>query len=279
MTWYSLYVPQMESRTVADLWRGLMAAHGYQPYDPFPGGTGTPPGLRNLVRLFVAPAQEGWVRLLGQPVESLLPELSRKIGRPVLYGWLTDETGGFALFQDGARRDDPPAFEPYLRPDQSPDLLERAFAGKVSVPVLEGAKPPVAVIGADALPPEIQQLAQEKGVDSRQANKLIERLSGSIFGKLDRGSVPEQDQARAVIMGGGRDIWNSLNGQRVRAIADRLALPANWRLPAWESVRDAYHVHRLRQQSPRMPLIPGDQEMMNALPDALDYLPVYMGQK
>jgi hypothetical protein len=32
----------------------------------------------------------------------------------------------------------------------------------------------------------------------------------------------------------------------------------NWRLPALETVRDAYQLHRLRERNPRMPLMPGD---------------------
>ncbi len=66
--------------------------------------------------------------------------------------------------------------------------------------------------------------------------------------------------------------------QRVRAIAGVLRLPDNWRLPTWETVRDAYQVHRLRARNPRMALMPGDKESMEAVPDALDYLPVYMGK-
>ncbi|MBN1681663.1 MAG: hypothetical protein JW966_15390 [Anaerolineae bacterium] len=277
-TWYSLYVPASDTDTVSKTLGSLFGEHGYQPYDPFPGGTGTPSGQRELVRLFVAPAQENWVRVLGQPVESLLPDFSRAMHMPVIYGWLTGDDGGLALFtENGTRHTDPAAFEPFLKPDTGADLLERAFAGKLPVPVQKDDGPPVAVIGGDALPPEIQQLAEDKGVNPQQANKLFERLSGSLFGKLGGSDdQAQQDQARAIVSGGGRNIWNSLNGQRVRAAASVLQLPANWQVPTAQTVRDAYQVHRLRERSPRMALLPGDKDVMDAVPDALSYVPVYV---
>ncbi|MBN1201065.1 MAG: hypothetical protein JXJ20_04340 [Anaerolineae bacterium] len=275
--WYSLYLPTNQTALVADTLRTLLAARDYQPYDPFPGGTGTPPGLKRMIRQFVAPPQGGWTRVLGQPLDAVLAALSEHTDSPVLYAWLTDDDGGFVLFRNGERHDDPAMLDAYLKPETSPDHLRRAFAGDLPVPVLKTDQPPVAVIGGDALPPDVQQLARDKGVDAGQANKLIERLSGGLFGKLG-GSSQDQQQARDIVMGGGRDRWNSLDGQRVRAIASVLTLPENWRAPDWQTVRDAYHVHRLRERNPRAPLLPGDKDALKAVPDALSYLPVYMGQ-
>jgi hypothetical protein len=280
--WYSLYLPTASAGPVIDALRSLLASHGYTPYDPFPGGTGTPGSLTDLVRQFAAPPQGGWLRILGQPAEALLPGFSAAVNIPVLYAWLTDDSGGFALFQDGARHDDPAVFQPYRQEGRTPDDLRRAWAGQLPVGALDGAESSAAVPGEDALPPEIRQFAQDQGVDARKAGKLFERLGDSLFSKLGRqaggADDDEQAQARAIFMGGGKDHWNSLNGQRVRAIASVLNLPPNWRLPTWETVRDAYHVHRLRQRSPRMALMPGDKEAMDAVPDALDYTPIYMGK-
>jgi len=281
-TWSSLFLPAHDSPAVAGALREILEARGYAPYDPFPGGTGTPPGWSDLVRLFVAPPCEGWVRVIGEPLETALPELSRRLGLPVIHGWLGEQDGGFALVDGETRHTDPVVFERYLRPGEPFDRLRRAWHGELPVEPLASDQPPVAVIGADNLPPDIRQLAEEKGVDSRRVGNLFERLSGSLFGKLAReggaDAGDEQEQARALVMGGGRDIWNSLPGQRVRAVAGVLALPATWRAPGWDAVREAYHVHRLRERAPRMPLMPGDKEAMDAVPDALSYLPVYMGK-
>ncbi len=275
-TWHSLFIPGADTSAVAEALRALLTRRGCAPYDPFPGGTGTPPELTALVRLFVAPAQDGWVRVLGDLDAALLPDLAAALGTALLVAWLEGDGGGFALVgADGAHREDADAFAPYLRAGAAPDDLRRAFAGEVRVAPLESDS------ASAGLPPGLHDVAREQGVSPQQAGKLFERLSGSLFGKLagqTGESEAEQERARAVIMGGGRDPWNSLHGQRVRAIAGMLALPANWRLPAWEDVRDAYHAHRMRERYPRMMALPGDRESLAAVPDIAAYLPVFMGR-
>ena len=280
--WHCLLIPGADPAGVAAALHDQLAVEHYAPYDPFPGGTGTPPRLRDMVRHFVAPAQDGWVRVLGEPDPAILPALNAQLGRDVLYGWLDDNGGGFSLWRDGTSSGEPEALVAYLAPDYTPDDLRRALAGAISVPVIESDNPPVLAIGADALPPDIQQLAQEKDINPDKANKLFEKISGSLFNRLpgrdDPAASADLEQARALVSGEQQDIWNSLAGQRVRATANLLALPGNWRLPAWDTVREAYQVHRLRQRSPRMPLMPGDKEALKTVPDALDYLPIYMGR-
>jgi hypothetical protein len=149
------------------------------------------------------------------------------------------------------------------------------------VGAIESGQPPVAVVSADSLPPELQQLAQDQGADLIKANKMFEKISGGMFKRLANqadASPEEQARARAMFAGGSPDNWNSLNGQRVRAIASVLNLPDNWRVPAWTEVREAYQAYRLRQRSPRMALLPGDKEVMAAVPNALDYAAIYMGK-
>lgn len=275
-TWHGLFIPDADASAVAEALRALLVRRGCAPYDPFPGGTGTPPELSALIRLFVAPAQDGWVRVLGDLDAALLPDLAAALDRSLLAAWLGEDGGGFALVSaDGARHEDIAAFAPYLRAGATPSDLRRAFAGETRVAPLESD-----AASAD-LPPGLHDVAREQGVNPQQAGKLFERLSEGLFGKLagqSGESDEEQARARAVIMGGGRDAWNSLHGQRVRAIAETLALPANWRLPSWDDVRDAYHAHRMRERYPRMMALPGDHESLAAVPDIAGYLPVFMGR-
>ncbi|MCD4687227.1 MAG: hypothetical protein K8S97_14965 [Anaerolineae bacterium] len=282
--WYSLYLPLDDPAPVIDALRATLDARGYAPYDPFSGGTGTPLKLTATVRHFVAPAQAGWVRVLGQPDNDALLDFHQRVAAPVIVGWLTGEEGGFALLHDGARHESSEAvrqktldaFADYLRPEHTLDTLRAAFEGEIAVAAVDSDEPPVAVVGGEALPPELAEFAAQQGVDAGKANKMFERLGGKLLGRFTGG---DQDEARAMIMGqAGGDIWNSLHGQRVRAVAGVLRLPATWRTPTWQQVRDAYQIHRLRQRSPRMMLMPGDQEALDAVRDALDYTPVYMGQ-
>lgn len=279
-TWHSLYLPLADAAPVAEALRSLLEAGGFRAYDPFPGGTGTPPGLREMVRVFVAPPLDGWVRVLGEVPADLIPALGERLGVPVLHGWLTPDDGGFALVRDGARHTDPAALADYLAPGKSPDLLRRALAGELPVPALDGDQPPVVALGMDALPPDLQALARQKNVNPDKAARMFEKMSGSLFRKAGGGAdSDEQAQARAMMMGQQQNVWNSLAGQRVRAAAGVLKLPANWRTPTQAAIRDAYQVHRLRERSPRMALMPGDKETMQAVPDALAYSPVYFGRK
>ncbi|WP_119065194.1 hypothetical protein [Aggregatilinea lenta] len=279
-TWHSLYLPLADAAPVAEALQSLLKADGYRAYDPFPGGMGTPPGLREMIRLFVAPPQDGWVRVLGEIPDTVIDALSAQLGVPVLHGWLSAEDGGFAVVQDGTRHTDPEAVAKMVAPGKSPDQLRRAFAGELPVPVLDSDQPPVVALGMDALPPDLQARVQQKNVNPDKAARMFEKMSGGLLRKVSGGGDDdEQAQARAMMMGQQHNIWNSLAGQRMRAAAEVLGLLASWRTPAYEAVRDAYQVHRLRERSPRLMLMPGDKEAMQAVPDALAYMPVYFGRK
>lgn len=272
-SWHSLYIRHAEPETVSAALIALLEQHGYVLYDPFPGGTGTPPGLVDLARLFIAPVQDGWVRVLGELPRALWPELSTALRMPVLIAWLDEESGRIVLAAEGRCREDPEAFAPFLREGATLDDLRQAWAGSAAVP--EQTEP------GQGLPPALRDLARQQGVDPRKAGNLFEQLSSSLFGRLagQAGeSSAEQEAARAVLMGGGRDPWDSLRGRRVRAIAGVLDLPANWRTPSWETVRDAYHALRMQQRYPRMMPLPGDRDSLAAVPDVAEYRAVFMGR-
>lgn len=268
--WHALLIPLEDADRIETALREALAALGYEPYDPFPGGTGTPPGLVDLARCFVAPPDEGWTRVLGEVDPAALPALSAALEAPLIEGWLADDEGGFAVWRDGTRDTSADALAAFLREGRSRADLDGALRSA-----------PAAQMGASALPPDIADLAEARGVNPRQADKLVRRLSGNLFGKLNRQAGGGEDDAQAqarVLLAGQMDVWASPAGQRVMAIAGVLALPPNWREPDLDAVRDAYQLRRLRARTPRLPLMPGDQQMLDAVPDALSYRPVYMGR-
>jgi len=75
------------------------------------------------------------VRVLGEPVEGLLHDLSLAIESPMLYGWLNEDNGNFVMYQNGKRDGDLDALKPYVR--TSFEDLQRAAAGEMRVEVLE----------------------------------------------------------------------------------------------------------------------------------------------
>ncbi len=263
--WHTCYVPMEDAAKVLAALRAALSARGYTPYDPFPGGSGTPPHLRQTVRLFVAPPRAGWVRVLGAVDEEALPDVQQRLGVPLLYAWLSAERGGWAIFADGERHESPEAFAPYLAGGHTLDELRAAFAHTAEVP---------SPTKTETLPPELQELAHKEGVDARQAEKLLGRLGHKLLGRFE-----DADEAQAqAMLGGAPDPWQSAAGQRVQAVAALLRLPADWRAPDWQQVRDAYHVHRLRARHPRMAALPGDDEALAAVPNVADYTPLYMGR-
>ena len=263
--WHTVYAPLEDAAPLVTALEAALSAQGYAAYDPFPGGGGTPPHMRQTVRLFVAPARAGWVRVLGAPDEAALPDVQQRLGVPLLYAWLNAEGGGWALFADGARHETPDAFALYLTPGHTLDALRAAFA-------LRAADTP-SPADTGALPPELQALAREQGVDARQTEKLLGRLGHKLLGRFR-----DADEAQAqAMLGGAPDLWQSADGRRVRAIAALLRLPEDWRAPDWQQVRDAYHVHRLRARHSRMAALPGDDEALAAVPNVADYIPLYMG--
>lgn len=279
--WHALFIPLEDVDRVESALRATLAALGYQPYDPFPGGSGTPPGLADLARSFVAPPGEGWTRVVGEVDPAALPALSVALDVPLLEGWLAGGEDGFAVWQAGARDGSADALAAFLRSDRSRADLDAALHATSDAPDAPSEGPTLVDLGAGALPPEIEQLAEQHGVDARQADKLVKRLSGNLFGKLNRQAGGSESDAQAqarVMLAGQADVWATPAGRRVTAIAAALRLPANWRAPDFDAVREAYQLRRLRARSPRLPLMPGDQQALDTVPDALDYRPVYMGR-
>jgi hypothetical protein len=271
MSWHSLYFRAGEAQAVAGMLLDALRRHGYQGYDPFAGGTGTPPGLTVFVKHFVAPASDGWVRVLGAPDPDSLIDLSRAL--PFLHAWLTNDDGSIDAYHDGAL--DPDGLAACLRPGHSADDLVQAQ---------HGAAPPAAHHDeiASVLPGEIQQLARDHRVNPEQADRVIDRLTTRLFGRLDRASGGEasamQAQARALATGANRLDWESQAARRLKALAGVLALPSNWREPDFETVREAYQVARLLRRNPHSQLMPDEQAALKIVPNALDYQAVYVGK-
>ena len=258
--WHSLYLYAGEPQPVVSALLDSLKRQGYQSYDPFAGGNGTPPAFKGFVRQFVAPSLAGWVRILGDPDVAVLPDLSA--GQTVFYAWLTADGSGIDVYRDGAR--DPGGLSVEPPPDR------------------DAGSAPAAPASGSIIPDEFQAMAQSHHVNPAQANKLIDRLTSQLFGKLDRASGGEagsvQNQARALVTGANRADWNSPAARRLIALAEKLSLPPNWREPDFEAVRDAYQAARMLRKNPRSQLMPDEQAALKTVPNALDYVAVYVGK-
>jgi len=55
-------------------------------------------------------------------------------------------------------------------------------------------------------------------------------------------------------------------------------LPANWRDPDFETLREAYQVARRLAKTPSAQLMPDERGALNSVPDAIHYEAVYVGK-
>jgi len=272
--WHSVYLKESDPSAAAAALIEALTVHGYAPYDPFPGGSGTPPRFKTFIKQFALPLTEGWTRICGEPDGDALLTLSTQLSIPILRAWLDDGqgSGDWQVIANGTMSSDAEAFAPYLKATKTANDLRRAQAG--NVPLAE-------IAPTSALPPDVQQLARDRNVNPKQADRMMERMTAQLFGKLDRSTGGEanamQDQARALISGSTLD-WNGEAGRRVRAVADMLAIPANWRTPDWTDIRDAYQAARMLARNPKASLLPGERDALKAIPNAGQYKAVYVGK-
>lgn len=280
--WHSLYLQPENSdgpdspdysAAVRTALIDILQQHGYKAYDPFAGGTGTPPGLKTFVRHFVAPHIDGWVRVLGEPERAILSDLST--GWVVLHAWIDEGDSGIDVYRDRNTI----ALDNYLSASRNGEGQTGDIGARPSTPEF-GAE--INTPTPNILPIEIQQLARDHNVNPQQANKMIDRVTSQLFGKLDRASGGEastvQSQARALVTGTHRIDWNSPAAQRLTTLASTIPLPANWRTPDFDAVRDAYQAARMLRKNPRAQLLPDESSALNAIPNAIQYEAVYVGK-
>lgn len=267
--WHSLYIPTGESKAqdVARALREALMACGYQPYDPFPGGSGLGIGWTERVRHFVAPARQGWTRVLGQPDRQALPLLAATLGGPLLHAWLEGETGGVTVWTAQGADESTAALERWRRADCPAEALAHVLS---SPPEAAGVPPELEL----PLPADVQALA--RSVDPEQAHRLTDRLTRTLLGKLGGSDPAIRAGAMALLPRG--PAWGSAGGRRLQAMMACLRVPQDWRLPDERDLLAAYQVARARQRHPDGLRLPGDDEALARLPDALDYLPVYAGR-
>lgn len=266
--WCSLFLPcgaddPAAAATSAAALQSAAAALGYQPYDPF----GLLPGkaYAQAVRLFVQPARGGWIRVIGEPDPALLPALSQQT--PVLWAELDGAAARLEAYAAGS----PVALEAAF-PDQA-DCLRRAQQLGGATPPAASSREALGAIALDALPGDVQTLAQK--VDLKQANALFARLSGNLAAKSGGAGGSGSDAAAGDLL--RQPDWNSAGGAQIAAVLACLGL-TDWQAPDFVTLRDAYALHVRRRRSPKAALYPGDAEALAAVPDALAYTPVYMGK-
>lgn len=273
--WSSLYCPSSNAEMIALSLQESLTALGYELYNPFSMMPGK--AYRQLVKFFVAPAVDAWVRVIGEPDGRQLAGVSQTI--PVLFVTLDAAEAQIQVYANGERAAEESALIPYLREGRTADELRQILVGDsglTSPGTFRESRPqePSSDLPFSALPKDVQAMAD--GVNPAQAQKLFSRLSGDVLKKFS-GDNAQVEAARALVSGGTVPDWNSPGGQQIRALMACLTVPENWREPDFLAVRDAYPLYERRQRNPKARLYPGDEATMAQVPNALEYVPVYGG--
>ena len=266
-TWKCLYLHSDDANGVVQQLQESLVNLGYTLFNPF----GLIPGkaYTRSIRLFVAPASGGWVKIIGSPDQAQYPYLSQHTA--LVYAALQGADAEIGVYMQGEAANPEAALSPFLRPDRTPHDLQQALRTTSNVIPLEGSD---SGLPFNALPEDIQTLAGQ--VNTGQAQKMFARLSGDLLKKVS-GDKQQAEAARALISHSDTPDWNSGGGLRIRAVMACLTVPETWREPDFDSLRDAYPLFERRRRNPNARVYPGDEAVMAKVPDALDYTPVYGG--
>lgn len=261
--WDSLHFYTNQTQIqVADLLRDHLDMMGYRLYDPFVGLISQVYTQR--VQSFLDSGQDGWFRLIGGFPLDLSARLSR--AGLVLHIHITDQDADVHVFVD----DKPQPFsalQPHLRTGCTvADLHQAILSGGRTTP-----SQPDQTIPLSALPSDVQQMA--RGVRPDQMNRMFNKLMGQVSRMMGDKSA----SARALLKSTVPD-WSQGLGGNIRAFMNCLTIPSNWHTPDFITLRDAYMAHHRFQRNPKAMRLPTDTEVMNAVPNALSYTPIYAGK-
>jgi hypothetical protein len=248
--WSSAYLRTEDHEAVVSALQRAAEEAGYRAFNPFSGVPGR--AYPQSVRLFVSPAQGGWVRVVGLPEPALLAAASQL--SPLLMASLNGEQAKAVAWTGG-----------------EPGTLEAIF-GQSMPDAPTGKFSPASSAPESALLAALPEDVKAMNVHPKQAQAMISKLSAGLLRKAGG------DQASAMAMlQGNPPNWESSNGRRLAALFVALGIPG-WKEPDFAALRDAYQLLIRRKTRPQSPLYPGDQEVMDAVPNALEYRPVYAGK-
>lgn len=256
--WSSLYTQHPGGReTIASVLTSALETAGAAKYDPF----GLVPGQSypRAVKLFVAPPVGTWVRLIPSPDCLLEPVVSAVSSA---YALLMAEIGAdlapsLAVYKDGVRVDTMSALAPMVsEPEAFLKLLRAPRAGAAGI----------GGISSGALPSNVR--AMSSGLPTRQVERLMSSMTGAL-------SKSERSNAQAALQSVD---WDSGAGAWMRELLAFLGLETHAALD-YATISTAVRTAKRLARNPQAMLYPGDAEARDAVPDALDYLPIFYGWK
>lgn len=264
--WQSLYSYFVEPENLAETFRECLKSAGYTLYDPFGGIPGQ--AYPTTVKTFIAPPADGWTRILveGTVASGLCPQLSH---RGLLLSVVFDETRtSIETYTQGEAVEPFTVLQAHLRENISTDHLKLALSGDAPPTTQKQSDD----IPLDVLPDDVQSMAQN--LNSKHIRKMFNKLMKGVNKRVSGDSESALDLLR------GNVDWSSAGGRQVQALMHCLTIPdPYWRTPDFVTLRESYQLHKRLQKNPKAMRYPGDDAIMHAVANALDYIPVYGGMQ
>jgi len=269
--WNSLFCLLDPSIDLADCLQQTLVQLEYTLYDAFdliPGKS-----YPDTYKTFIAPTNGQWTQILldDEDVDDL-----EVIAKPLskyglcLLTHLDQTEATLKLYQDGNEIDIVDGLANHLLDDKTADDLTRAREGKLPLPIIENAVDEKSqLLAIKDLPREMQKMS--KGVNLLKAKKMFHGFVDNFMGRNDAQGAQEMLTPEPLD-------WNGSGGIMIRGVMSCLIVGDGWLSPDFVTVRDAYQRHIRLDRRPTAKLYPGDQQMMDAVPNALSYTPVYGGQ-
>jgi hypothetical protein len=257
--WHSLYV--FTSLPLENTLSDWLKNQGYTRYDPFNtlGGASYPQAMR----LFLAPTVDDVTRILVEcnqaaPVLALAADLS-SCG-PCLSLRLDGTAAHIVLYHDGKETQDWTMIAKRGVTSFQIDAARQPGTAQVSQPS--------SVIPVEDMPASLQTMAQT--VSQYQVGRLFQKMAFQVMSRT------QQTAAEKFLQGLPR--WDSSNGRMLTSCMNLLRVSKTWRDPDFPTLRTAYWLHLRRRTQPNAPLLPGDDNALRRVPDALTYKPLYGGK-
>lgn len=263
--WHSLFLWSEQQASIVEAIRQYLEAEDYTLYNPF----GRFPGMAYplTIKCFVASAENSCSRILfaGEESDDLAQYLSQC--GDCLNISLESRMAILHFYRANTLIELKTGLLAHCKSSHRKELEIVLTAESYNLANLNQGE--LGDIPLNALPEDLQEMAKQ--LDIKQADKLFQKLKNQLVK-----SVAHYDAA--VLLQSDSD-WNSQGGQYIRAMMACLQVPEDWREPDFSTLRQAYALQKRREYDVNTTVFPGDEEALAAVPNALEYIPVYGGKR